>query len=504
MAVPQARIDAYLNRQVDDLSFIKQLPPLEIELELTNINPPVHFTGPLRTDQKACFLLGVAYPEIVLMTDLGLGKTIVSLELFNYFYTNGFVKRGIVFCPTDELVEGWEDEIKKWRFKFPYLSLRKISSTRKWDEFARFTGNGLIIGTYAGIGAMVSELKTVVDRYGKESKHRKRIPQPKLLAELVKNVDAVFFDQCFIGSTTITTPQGETEIQNLRNDDYVLTSDLSFRKIQKVIKKQSQIITHVYLANGQTIITTPDHPFFTDKGWVCAANLNNKVVFDEQSLRALWKTTTSKPESVLQRGMRGKSATKIYMSELWKRIFRPTRSKRTVLQQILLCEIEMASRTRKAYRFRTPSRVDSYIQIPRWQWYTYATFSIAFANRLEPGLDTGVRHFIRPMATRLSQMLQSRFWQPDNQNSNRNRWKLPQQTRSTAQRYEKGQEIKGIRVVSVKTVKHDRPQDVYTLTIDECPHFFADGVLVHNSTRVGNRDTLSFKVCNYISQKCSV
>ena len=200
MAIAKSAIDAYLARLVDDLSFVKDLKPLEVEEELTYINPPPKFTAPLRTDQKVCFLLGVAYPEILLMTDLGLGKTVVSLELFNYFYSIGKVKRGLVFAPTDELVEGWEDEIKKWGFEFDYLSLRKGSSKSKWDDFNHFRGDGLILGTYAGIGAMVSELQLVKEGDTK----RKRMPQVKLMNRLGANIDATFFDQSTCASNRST------------------------------------------------------------------------------------------------------------------------------------------------------------------------------------------------------------------------------------------------------------------------------------------------------------
>jgi hypothetical protein len=175
-----------------------------VTADIKLIKPRVKFTAPLRTDQKICFLAGAAYPEILFMTDLGLGKTVVSLELFNYFLEIGEVWRGIVFCPTDELVESWEDEIKKWGFKFPYVSLRKGSSAQKWLTLATLTGEGLIIGTYAGIAAMVSQM---VQRRDKPTR-KKRQPITELLNKVGMHVDALFFDQ----STTV----GDTGSLNYR------------------------------------------------------------------------------------------------------------------------------------------------------------------------------------------------------------------------------------------------------------------------------------------------
>jgi len=86
MPISKKAIDAYLTRDVEALSWIKELTPAQVAQDLNMIDPPPHFTAPLRTDQQICFLLGVAYPELLLMTDLGLGKTVVSLELLTTSY----------------------------------------------------------------------------------------------------------------------------------------------------------------------------------------------------------------------------------------------------------------------------------------------------------------------------------------------------------------------------------------------------------------------------------
>ena len=198
MPISPKVIDSYLQRDVEELTWIKDLSPEQVDEELGYIDPPPKFTAPLRTDQKVCFLIGVAYPELLFMTDLGLGKTVVSLELFSYFLSNGFIKRGIVFCPTDELVEQWESEVAKWGFDFSVVSLRKGSSTQKWLTLATLDGPGLIVGTYAGISAMVSKMVERRDKPGK----RKRQPLVDLLKNLSMDVGALFLDQSTAVSDT--------------------------------------------------------------------------------------------------------------------------------------------------------------------------------------------------------------------------------------------------------------------------------------------------------------
>lgn len=191
MPVPKIAIDNYLARAVDPKTWFKDLLPLEVEEELSRINPPPKFVIPsFRLDQKVCFLLGVAYPEVMFMTDLGMGKTGVSCELFNYFYQNHFIRRAIIFTPTNEVCEGWEDEIKKWGFDFPYVRL-KGSSKQKWDQLTDFK-DGMIIGTYIGLAAMVSDLSPIP---GNKDGKQKRIVQTRPLLRLAQDVDAIILDQ---------------------------------------------------------------------------------------------------------------------------------------------------------------------------------------------------------------------------------------------------------------------------------------------------------------------
>jgi len=203
MSISKEAIQDYLDREPESKAWVKTLRPLEVEFELGNIKPPPNFTIPsFRVDQKICFVLGVAYPEILFMTDLGLGKTGLSLELLSYFYDNKFIRRAFVFCPTNEVADGWVDEIEKWQFKIPYLLVTDRSSKAKWKTVTDFT-NGIVIGTYMGIAAMVADLQLVIDkrtgkpeeRNGKPTDRRSRQIVKAKLDELTQGVDAVVFDQ---------------------------------------------------------------------------------------------------------------------------------------------------------------------------------------------------------------------------------------------------------------------------------------------------------------------
>lgn len=196
--IPQRLIDNYLSEpSKDTLTWLKTLKPLEVEMYLADIQPRHTFTIPtFRIDQKINFIAGVAFPYTMYMSDLGLGKTGVSLELLTYFMNNGFVRRTFVFAPTEEIAEGWVDEINKWGFKLPYCLLTRKTTKQKWAALEGFSGNGLVIGTYIGISAMVSSLVITIDRLTHlPTGKRKRKVDFKQTKRLLVDVDAVVYDQ---------------------------------------------------------------------------------------------------------------------------------------------------------------------------------------------------------------------------------------------------------------------------------------------------------------------
>ena len=188
MPIPQRVIDSYLARQLPSLSWVKELTEAQVDEELSYIRPAPTFRCPLRHDQKVMFLLGVAYPGLVIMSDLGSGKSAVSLELLSYFYECGLVRRAFVFTPTDEVSDGWRDEIARWGYSIPHVRLTG-SSRDKWGQLATLS-SGVVIGTYIGIAAMVSKLYPV-----EGADRQKREIVLRLIRDIVRDVDAVVYDQ---------------------------------------------------------------------------------------------------------------------------------------------------------------------------------------------------------------------------------------------------------------------------------------------------------------------
>lgn len=195
MPIPQRVVDRYLAEVGESRAWLKEMTAEEVDDLLASMRPRHRFTVPgFRLDQKVCFLMGAAYPESLIMSDLGLGKTVTSLELLTYFRSIGLVAGGNIFVPTNELAGGWEDEIRKWGFDLPHVLLTDDSSPAKWGRLWD-NRDAVVIGTYVGVAAMASRLLPVVDKDGNPTGKKRRQPDPALLEEITEDTDAVVFDQ---------------------------------------------------------------------------------------------------------------------------------------------------------------------------------------------------------------------------------------------------------------------------------------------------------------------
>lgn len=82
----------------------------------------------------------------------------------------------------------------------------------------------------------------------------------------------VILDECFAAGTMIDTPGGRVRIEEVREGDYILNcagvdvvSDVHRREVQYAVQVTS---------GDASITASPNHPFFTQRGWVSAHDLH--------------------------------------------------------------------------------------------------------------------------------------------------------------------------------------------------------------------------------------
>jgi SNF2 family DNA or RNA helicase len=192
MNIHPKAIKQFLNRPRDDHSWLKSVKEKWLDEALEEVEfKPARKDPPLDKHQKVCILLGIANEQFAFWLDMGGGKTRVSLELLNYWWKRGRLKRGLIVGPSEAVLIGWEKQFREWKIKIPYVTLLNSSSATKWESVAELD-EGLILATYPGLNRMCSVLK--LSGKGKRKKMRLKINQSRI-KKLSKNLDAVIMDE---------------------------------------------------------------------------------------------------------------------------------------------------------------------------------------------------------------------------------------------------------------------------------------------------------------------
>lgn len=103
----------------------------------------------------------------------------------------------------------------------------------------------------------------------------------------------IICDECFPSNTLISTPTGHKSISELVAGDFVYS--MSGVNMVTHIFKSSVLTSRLCCVtiNSNQIITTVDHLFFTNNGWVPAIELSSgDVVYGTEDLSELWKTVS--------------------------------------------------------------------------------------------------------------------------------------------------------------------------------------------------------------------
>lgn len=115
-------------------------------------------------------------------------------------------------------------------------------------------------------------------------------------------------DECFPANTWVSTPSGKVQIKDIHVGDrvYNMTGQATVTQVFQNKVKTSNLIS--IRLNNRNIVTTKDHLFFTDCGWIAAQDLcEGDTLYDNASLQALRKalrgSVCERREDSVQSGM---------------------------------------------------------------------------------------------------------------------------------------------------------------------------------------------------------
>src|ERR1035437_4528887 len=186
--IPSSVVNDYLTRQLDSHLWVKHLTAEQLDAALAQLQPPPKLNPRLRIHQKACFLIGVAQAKFCFFLDMGVGKSLLTLELLRYWFQVGQIKRALIFVTSDKAFPTWEKQLIEFDIKLPITALAG-SSEQKWQQLEEF-GDGLVLIPYPGALAMVCT--KVKAKKGKKNKFKL---DPKKVARLAQWAQAVVMDE---------------------------------------------------------------------------------------------------------------------------------------------------------------------------------------------------------------------------------------------------------------------------------------------------------------------
>jgi len=193
------------------------------------------------------------------------------------------------------------EAVQRWGGRVLVLAHRAELLKQNAEKISSFLPPDILCGIYsAGLKQRRTDLPVICG--GIQSVHKKA-------AEFgVRNL--VIIDECFTGETLVATPGGNRRIEEIRVGDLVLNAS-GVGRVLSTFNKQATSILKVEVSNGHVLSCTPNHRFFTDRGWIRANCLEvGESLADSQAMPWLWNSIAS-ADSRLGREAKGRPVSKI-------------------------------------------------------------------------------------------------------------------------------------------------------------------------------------------------
>lgn len=197
--------------------------------------------------ETAAFL--TLHRRAFVFNDPGTGKTLSALWAADYLMCIGEVRRVLILCPLSIMHSAWMGDLQASVIHRSAIIAHHSKASRR-AEMVRGDYE-FVISNYEGVD-LISD-------------------------EIIKDgrFDLIIVDECFVAGTLVSTPTGRRPIEQMSAGDHVLTSD-GVMRIKRLVRNTATRLVEVHLGNGTSVKCTPEHPFFTDAGWVCAKNLEGR------------------------------------------------------------------------------------------------------------------------------------------------------------------------------------------------------------------------------------
>ena len=285
-------------------------------------------------------------------------------------------------------------------------------------------------------------------------------------ADLLPNFDLILIDECFVGDTLVSTPSGLKRIDELCKGDTVFNA-CGIGTVCDIYKSNAEQTIKIGLSNGKHIECTPNHPFFTERGWEKAKDLVvGRKTYSNKAMRTLWNrfstVTNRKQENFCQ--------AQILFNILRKESGKPDEQKCSAFENERYLKKNKTQANKKG-----------------WEWATSNFATVSFASRAGRRLERRgcSKNKCWTLEWCLSKLLQIRHCQRSVKNWLGNRWQHSLWD-AKSKRREEERLLGDVRVESISYSERKSLTPVFNLHVSGHPSYFANGVLVHNCHRLSN------------------
>ncbi len=406
----------------------------------------------------------------------GTGKTASAIWAADFLMSQKIVKRALVICPISIMDSAWRNDL------FSFAMHRTV---------------GIAYGTAA-------KRKKVIDL------------KPDFLIinydglEIVKDeiaaggYDLIVVDECFVAGTPVHTPNGLRAIDELKAGDAVFTSD-GVHNIKTVSKRKPSALVEVKLETGETITCTPEHPFFTDWGWVPARALGGR--------RVVCAATLSGMRNGVQRSDADVEVSPKISDTHWNDLLSVLRSEEVASSasgEVGSKESDPGAEGEGGSEWVSPyvraaraliegSDIERDSSDGSWrQRHGHDWGGDTVVGAASGWLDLELPNSVGQEAARLSYELQARLRMAGEETWVGGRWKQPSYDERSGEGPKEDGQTFGTRVESVTHREPGCDEYVYNLEVDGTPNYFVgeQRTLVHNCSHYKNAQSKRWKVLN--------
>ena len=412
------------------------------------------------------------HPFSLICIDMGLGKTVSALTVISDLLQEFATEKVLVIAPLRVATDTWPTEIAAWQHTaWMNYTLIRADGRRTKEDCARDPATIHVINR--------EQVEWLVYFWKEKWPYR-----------------TVIIDECFIAGTPVATPNGDVAIEKLSVGDLVETPYGSM-PVKKVHRKKTTRIVRVFLQNGTAIACTPEHRFLTDAGWLPACELEGRLLYDQsdfaslqvQALRRnildlevspdLLRTFMFSKSGVAKR-RNGERERSIEEWHSWKR--------------------ENALEQRHPLAGRNEGQVASAWQQGAFSEDTRRERDRDVSPRKNVVRNVDQRLGLQPRGDcregagqRLSEPLQDRLRLAGEDDCFGSGWFEPQSDQTSSARSEERGSSCGTRVVRVSRDEQGSGVNVYDISVEGAPYYFAQGCLVHNCSSFKDHSSHRFK-----------